>query len=252
MVQQIFSRTSRAIELVTLFLAAPMALAFFVPVRLVIPSILLFGVVCLFVLLRDPTFNRRELWNTVVLKARLPGMILRVSLAAAVMLLALRLIAPDRLFALPLERTGLWTIIMLGYPLASAYPQELAFRTFFRHRYRPLFHGDISYLAVNATLFGLAHLVMRNPLAVIASALGGLVLAWSFERGRSTAAVWIEHAAYGCLIFTIGWGPWFYAGTIRGTDRPGGQSESATVGSDGSSGSVKARSANEASQCLPM
>lgn len=252
MVQLHCSRTSRAIELVTLFVAAPLALAFLVPVRLVIPSILLFGVVCLFALLRDPTFNRRELWNTVGLKARLPGMILRVSLAAAVMLLALLLIAPERLFALARERTELWTIIMLGYPLASAYPQELAFRTFFRHRYRTLFRGDVTYLAVNAALFGLAHLVMRNPLAVIASAAGGMVLAWSFERGRSTLAVWIEHAAYGCLIFTIGWGPWFYAGTIRGTFRQDAQPTSVTVGSDDSNGSVKARSANDASQCSPM
>lgn len=208
-------RRARLIEMMVLFVAAPVTVGLMVPGVWVIPAILALAAICLAILLRDPTFPRHELWNRPGFADALPGITVRVGLVGAAMTLALWLWQPQRLFELPRERTGLWVIIMLGYPFASAYAQELAFRIFFRHRYARLFRGELAYLCANAAVFGLAHLIMHNPIAIVLSTGAGLVLAWSFERRRSGAAVWFEHALYGCMIFTIGWGPWFYGGAAR-------------------------------------
>ncbi len=210
--------------MVGMFGVAPLAVAYTVHGRWVIPAILLLGLVCLVVMLGDKTFNRRELWSfrgvgewgkgTRAGRPIYGGILARVILVGGAMLVALWLWAPDRIFGLIRERPEIWAIIMVGYPLLSAYPQELAFRVYFRHRFRELFQSEAAYLLVNASVFGMAHLIMHNWLAVLLSTGAGLVLAWSFERSRSCAAVWIEHALYGCAIFTIGWGWWFYGGAV--------------------------------------
>jgi membrane protease YdiL (CAAX protease family) len=92
-------------------------------------------------------------------------------------------------------------------------PQELIYRTFFFHRYGPLF-GEARWLAVavNGLLFGFAHIIFGSYVSIVLTALLGFLIAWRYERTRSFWGAWLEHTIYGCLIFTIGLGRYFFTG----------------------------------------
>ena len=202
-------------EFVVLFLAVPLVIALRLPKQLLIPAIAAFGLFALALLLTDSTFNRRELWNAGKLKAELSRMLLFAA-AAMIGITALVLILDPRLFgSLVRERPALWITIMLGYPLASVYPQEVIYRAFIFHRYRVLFRHPGVLIAASAIAFGYAHIVLWNWLAIGATLIGGLLFAWTFHRTRSVAATWLEHALYGCFMFTVGLGRFFYGGAAE-------------------------------------
>jgi hypothetical protein len=120
---------------------------------------------------------------------------------------------PSRFLAMPRYNPDLWRIIMIGYPLASVIPQELVYRTFFFHRYGALFEDRMWLaIAVNAFMFGFAHIIFGNAIAVLGTAAIGLLLAWRYVTTRAYWAVWFEHALYGCLVFTVGLGWYFFTG----------------------------------------
>lgn len=209
-------RVRRAIEFVVLFVLAPTALALVMRSWMVFPAIWLLGGMCLTLLLRDPTFDRRRLWN-------IPGMrgAGRVSLfcfavAAPLLALILLMVNPDRLFSLPRERPLLWGIVMVGYPVLSVYAQEVAFRAFFFHRYALLFPSARPMIAASSLAFAYAHVIMHNWIAVAFSLVGGVLFGATYHRTHSLLATSLEHAIYGCFLFTIGWGWNFYAGTALG------------------------------------
>jgi len=54
-----------------------------------------------------------------------------------------------------------------------------------------------------------------NPLAVLLTLAGGWMFAGTHRQTGSLAIAAIEHALYGCWIFTAGLGEFFYHGTIR-------------------------------------
>ena len=124
-------------------------------------------------------------------------------------------IKPELLLALPLKQTRLWLLIMIAYPLVSVLPQELIYRVFFFERYRPIFGQGLAMTAASAAMFGWGHIVFHNWLAVLLTLPGGWLFATTFRRTGSLRVVAIEHALYGCAIFTIGYGSFFYEGTLR-------------------------------------
>lgn len=202
------------LEFVILFGLGPLMMAEVMPKRLIIPSILMFFALCLTLLMRDPSFARRELWNGGRVRKELSRIVvIWVAAAACVTGLVLALV-PEVFLSLPRERPGLWLVIMLAYPLASVYPQQVIFRTFVFHRYRDLFgrRGEWGMVVVSAAAFGCAHVVLGNWLAIVATLVGGVLFAWTYSRTRSVAAVAMEHAMYGCLMFTVGLGKYFYGG----------------------------------------
>ncbi len=103
-------------------------------------------------------------------------------------------------------------LIAILYPLLSVVPQEFAFRVFFFRRYEPILGQGHAMRLTNALLFGWAHIVMHNSLAVVLSVLGGYLFALTYQRTRSLPAVCLEHALYGVFLFFIGWGTFFFAG----------------------------------------
>ena len=105
-------------------------------------------------------------------------------------------------------------MVMVFYPVFSVYPQELIFRAFLFHRYRPLFGSTRNLVIVSAVAFGLAHLFFANLLAPLLSAVGGWIFARTYARSDSTLQATIEHALFGCFLFTVGLGWYFYGGSI--------------------------------------
>ena len=126
--------------------------------------------------------------------------------------LATVLLRPDLFLAFPRDHMWLWLAVMIAYPVLSVWPQEMIYRRFFLRRYSPLFGDGAGVVAASALAFGYAHVIFLNPVAPTLTALGGLIFAAAYARHRSLALVCLEHALYGCVIFTIGLGRFFFTG----------------------------------------
>lgn len=212
-------RALLAAEFIGLFLLVPTLAFLQILPRLIIPVLVAGGAVCLAVLLRDRAFDRRRLGLGPAAGSPARATVRRIVgfflIGAAAMLAGVLLFDESRLFHLVRTRPEVWAIIMVGYPVLSVYPQELIFRAFMFHRYRPVFRGRWAMIAASAVAFGYAHVVFDNALAVGLSSLGGAIFALTYDQTRSTLICAIEHTLYGCFIFTVGLGVHFYAGTMR-------------------------------------
>lgn len=116
------------------------------------------------------------------------------------------LVQPEALFKVMLKNSKLWIFILIFYSLFSVYPQELIYRTFFFQRYEHLFKSKNLLIFVNAIVFSMAHIFFRNTLVMVLTFIGGLLFALTYTKTRSTVMVSIEHAIYGCWLFTVGMG----------------------------------------------
>lgn len=211
------------------------------PGRFMIPTLAAATFFCLGLLLIDRSFPRRTLWNFraarpvlvpvlvrfVVLAALLtaltwqlqPGSALRAALGS-VGPGAAWLGAGTELFSIPRHRPGLWLFIMVLYPVFSVWPQEVLYRAFFFHRYGRILPLPWLRVAMSGFVFGYMHIVFMNLLAPTLCVLGGLLFARTYERTRSVFAASFEHALYGCWVFTVGLGSYFYGGSYGGPIGP--------------------------------
>ena len=120
---------------------------------------------------------------------------------------------PREFLAMLRNRPETWKRVMLLYPLMSVLPQEIAYRTFFFHRYGPLFAGHRwALILINGVLFGFGHVLFANWVAVAGTMLTGMLFAWRYDATRSLWAVWLEHTLWGWLVFTVGLGGYFFTG----------------------------------------
>lgn len=117
---------------------------------------------------------------------------------------------PDQFFVFPAERPFLWMIVMVVYPVLSALPQEFIYRTYFFHRYGSLTSLRYSTLILSALAFAFLHIVYDNWWAVGLSFIAGLLFGSTYARTKSLFWVTVEHTLYGWLIFTLGFGTYFY------------------------------------------
>lgn len=203
---------SRAAEFALLFVVLPAAFYLeLVPLRKIIALILVTGA-CGLILWRDADFN----FSRLSYRPPVPGLprtlLIRTALVALALLVLTLWMQPDQLFAFPRRRPMIWGIVMILYPFLSALSQEFIYRTFFFHRYRHWFGSGTLMVAVSAASFGFLHIIYDNPWAVLLSLAGGYFFADTYRRSRSLYWATAEHAAYGCLVFTIGLGNFFYEG----------------------------------------
>jgi membrane protease YdiL (CAAX protease family) len=216
-------------EFIGLFLVIPALPALgLLPVS-IIPVLVAIGLLCLAVLLYDPTFDRRRLGlgprgegGPAGVRPALRRIGACFLFGAAGLGAAVAAFDSASLFSLVRTRPEIWALIMVGYPLISVYPQEMIFRAFLFHRYERVFRSRAVTIAASALVFGYAHIVLGNTLAVILSLAGGLIFAYTYDRTRSTLLCAVEHALYGCFIFTIGLGSYFYHGTMVAAEAAAG------------------------------
>lgn len=216
-----------AAEFAVVFGGTPAALTLGGVAHWMFPVLFAITLAALVYLLSDRSFDRRSFWRSGALRTdgrRLLGTT-AFGLIGLVVLMG-GLVTADaqgwtdlptqvRWLSLPTSRPQLWILIMVLYPLLSVYPQELVYRAFFFRRYAPLFRGDVAMRLASALAFAWAHIVFENVLAIALCLVGGLLFATTYQRTRSLLAASLEHAAYGCAIFTIGLGWYFYGGALR-------------------------------------
>lgn len=199
-----------AAEVVGLFVALPLLVrAGALPgPRLLVLAVVTAGVT--WVLLRDG-LDSRALWSG-RLRGEWAGVALRSALAALLVLAVALWLAPDQVLAMPRQRPLTWLAGLALYPLLSAWPQEILYRVWFFRRYERLFPTPAAMIAASGAAFALLHLVYPNLVAPLLSLPAGLVLAWRYHRTGAIGPVWVEHAVYGLLLFTLGLGGFFYDG----------------------------------------
>lgn len=208
-------RLRLSLECVAIFVLGPVVYVVAKPgARALFPALWLWGLACLVTLLLDRGFERRRLWNPAGLRREIGPMLARFALLGGAIVAAVVVFTPERAFGLPRENLGLWLMIMVGYPLFSVYPQEVIFRAFFFRRYAGLFGGSWGLIAASSVVFGFVHIVFGNLIAVPMTLVGGVMFAFTYRRSGSVLAASIEHALYGCLVFTIGLGRYFYSGAV--------------------------------------
>jgi membrane protease YdiL (CAAX protease family) len=199
-----------ALEWSALFLGVPaMVAARWVPVP-VIPVLLVMTAGCWLALKWQHKVSVRSL-----LRPRAPGrewrrILVLYALALPGLTGLLWLVNPAVMFYLPRQHTGWWALIMFAYPVLSVFPQELIYRAFLFERYRPLFGSGRGMIAASALGFGFGHIVFHNWMAVALTFVGGWLFATTYQRTSSLTLVSVEHALYGCAIFTIGYGQYFF------------------------------------------
>jgi len=200
------------VEMITLFVVLPLAFHFrLIPVP-PIPALWILASYCLYRLLSDAAFNRKLLWNPNVLPAA-SLKILGVFVACALLVGAgVYLLAPGLLFNFVRRNPIFWAIVMVLYPVLSVYPQGIVYRAFFLERYRALFPSTAILIVMSAIAFSFAHIIFRNPIAVGFTLIGGLLFAWRYATTGSLLTSSFEHALYGCWMFTVGLGEYFYKG----------------------------------------
>jgi membrane protease YdiL (CAAX protease family) len=203
------SRRLLVLEFALLY-GAPLIVAL-LPLRVnPIPLLWLATWYCLWILRADPAFDRACLSNA---GAFAKSWVSIVALFAAVALVVIALVywlQRPALFGLLRTYPWLWAIIMVLYPVLSVYPQGIVYRVFLCHRYRRWFRGESALVATSAAAFSLAHVLLHSPVAVACTFAAGVLFAWRYLKTRSLLASSFEHALYGCLMFTVGLGRYFY------------------------------------------
>lgn len=203
-----------ALEFVGLYLVMPSLIAWIGP-RL--PGLLVLWLVCIpcvMFLRRDPGFDRRQLWGRMPLPTGWTGIAIPFAINAAILGAGVWHWIPQQLFDLPRNNTILWALLLCLYPVFSVYPQGLVYRVFFEQRYAPLFRAPSTKVIAGGLAFAYMHIVFRNPWAMILSLPAGMLFYARYRETRSLMVSSLEHALYGCFIFSIGLGTYFYQGPV--------------------------------------
>ncbi len=209
-----FASAARWLELLLIFVALPI-LAFLMRASLqlwLIPLLLTLALFCYVLMVRDTRFKRFRLLNAEqvprLLKRRLPVFIIGALLCA----LGYAVTGGSRWFDLPMQATTSWLVLLVVYPLLSAWPQELIFRTFLFHRYKTIIPRKRHRTWLSAVAFAFAHIVYANPVAVLLALIGGILFAYTYAKTRSTLACVVEHSLWGIWLFSLGLGQYLDSG----------------------------------------
>ena len=204
------------VEWVLLFWALPalMLLAgpgFPIPIPLMVAT-----VVITIYLVRNREFANKSFFSRGDLKTFGQSLLWRVPLVS-VCLLALTLwLEPDQLFYFPREHPLIWVMVMLLYPVFSAFPQEIIYRAFFFHRYGKLFRSTRLLMAMSAICFAFVHVAYGNVVGPLLTLPAGVLFVTTYSRQRSILLTAVEHGIYGALLFTVGLGKYFFHGHLGG------------------------------------
>lgn len=198
------------IEFVVMFIGLPVFVYFeFVKIPKIL-ALLVVTAYCLSILIRQKAL--RNVDSTTSIKIYLKKILLRFIPVGIIITLIVVITSPQTLFFFPRQRPGIWLLVMFFYPILSALPQELIYRTFFFHRYKLIFKSKLTMILMSTVTFGFLHIIYDNLPAVILSMAGGYLFSKTYNETRSLLLVSFEHALYGAYIFTVGLGHFFYEG----------------------------------------
>lgn len=207
------SRAQLWAEFIALFIGVPLAMAAFFGMYSLFAVVWALAGVALILLILTPGWTWASLLNGPLLGEWKLILVFAVGTAAVCAAFVFALV-PQQFLSMPAHRTALWVMIMVAYPLLSAFPQELIYRSLFFERYGALFPSSTALIIANGLVFGIGHLFYMNPVTIAMTAAGGAIMGWAYLRNRSMLLAWVLHAIAGNLIFTLGLGLFFYHGAV--------------------------------------
>ena len=201
-------------EFVLFYIAAPLLIAVFFPPNWMFPALFVFTAIGIVLLHWTPGFRWSELrhnrdnWSWRELAFFFGAM-------AVFCGTLIQITRPDAAFYLLLHRPEMLAFIWIGYPLASALPQELLFRPLFFRRYHSILPDGRGAYVLNAAVFSFAHLMYWSWIVATMTFAGGLLFAWAYEKRGSFLYAVVLHAIAGNIIFAVGLGVYFYSGNVQ-------------------------------------
>ncbi len=199
-------------EFLLLFVVLPVAYRPLAPKLSPLPALWLAALWCWLMVRRAPGVR---LWYSAPLRGALPGILLGFPVMAIVTALAVWLWRPQLLFGFVRRSPVFWAVVMLAYPVLSVWPQAIVYRAFVFERYRALFPSPVLMVLASAAAFGFSHIIFRSGWSVALTFAAGVLFAWRYQATGSLLASSLEHALYGCWMFTVGLGALFYHGAGR-------------------------------------
>jgi membrane protease YdiL (CAAX protease family) len=194
----------RLFEFIFLFIALPLFCVF----ELIPSGIFLFFFItllwCVCVLFFDSTFDKKQLWNQAALRPHLKRILTTYIIACSLLSLVIYLYDNKLLFIYIREIPLIWVFLMIIYSVFFVYPQELIYRTFFFHRYKNIFSNRLMMIGASAIVFSYMHIIFQNAVAIVLTLAGGVLFAKTYSDTKSTFAASLEHALYGCFVFSAG------------------------------------------------
>lgn len=197
----------RLFEYLLLYMGLPLLLWLTKEQNMLLP-VLWLGAVFAWTLLRYGKGNRPApvVGSALNLRKELVFIFLRFFGVAFFLGVALYVYRPELLFWLPRKSVGLWGLIVIAYPLLSVFPQALVYRALYERRYAQIFSSPQLSLVMGCLVFCLAHIPFNNIWALAFTFPGGILFLQTYRRTGSLGLSTLEHALYGDLLFTLGWG----------------------------------------------
>lgn len=205
------SRRLRWLECASLFGLLPIVMYIYREQisALILPIVSLMSILCLLLLFKDQKFKRFRLTNRVGFTLNIKRVCLLFVVLIIISSVVYIIIFRAQPFDFMLNGTSSWIVLLLLYPIFSALPQELIFRTFLFHRYKRIMPNKQHRILLSSLSFGFAHLMYGNIVAVGLSMVAGYCFCLTYVISRSTLLVTLEHSLWGLWIFTLGLGPYF-------------------------------------------
>ncbi|MCX8084595.1 MAG: CPBP family glutamic-type intramembrane protease [Calditerrivibrio sp.] len=199
------------LEYFLIFLCAPVGMALLVKVT-PLPFILLGGMIAFYLLYNDEHFDKKIFYRLPPLTLEYARILIQVVLFAGLLYYFIAHFTPKYLFFFIRKDIFLWVNIILIYTFLAVYPQEIIYRALIFHRYAPLVKEEKGLIHLSAFAFAFGHVIYLNPFSVLLSLLGGYIFSFTYVRTRSLPLVYLEHLLYGLILYTIGFGNYFYSG----------------------------------------
>ena len=196
------------LEIILVFIGIPLLYKYdFIPFHKSIPLAIVF-LLYLAILLTDKKFTRKYFTMNGFRKWK--PVIIRTTVFFLLSVCFVAYFKPENLFIIVKEKPFIWIMIMIFYPVWSAYPQELIYRAYFFHRFSKYANNKLILIIINSLLFSFSHIIFNNWIALILTFAGNFFLVNTYRKSNSLMVVFIEHAVYGNIIFTTGLGEYFY------------------------------------------
>ncbi|MEL7585372.1 MAG: CPBP family intramembrane glutamic endopeptidase [Prolixibacteraceae bacterium] len=197
-------------EFILLFLAVPLIVFF--EANMVHPSKALLPFVILVVLILHYShgFKWKELWRFRVERQLFLRHLGIVILVALLMAGWVYLFDRENLFNLPRSNSQLWIMVIILYPVFSAFTQEVIYRTFIFRRYHKVFKNELPKILASALVFSFVHLFYYHAASMILTFILGVYLGWIYTKTKSILFTTIIHGLMGIAVFSVGLGHYFW------------------------------------------
>lgn len=202
------SNTIKVIEILFLFIVAPIVLLLPISITIKVIYVVLGVVYITLISIFIEKFQKVKLDKELRIRA-----FKHIAFRFLIIVLATTLVLyyqnKEDLFNVIVNKPDLWLKFSGVYILFSVIPQELIYRTFFVKRYQSLVEKQWMFVFINSVLFSFAHIWFQSFTVLAFTFVGSLLFTNTYLKTKSTWLIILEHSIYGVWLYTVGYGELF-------------------------------------------